>query len=216
VNSAPVARREAWDLPTRVFHWTLATLVVFSFTTGQIGGAWMAWHLRSGYAILALLLFRLAWGVAGSPNARFTSFLRGPRAVAAHWREMLSGARAYPAGHNPMGAWMVVVLLATLLLQAGTGLFSDDESSHQGPLAVKVSNAVVERMSLIHGWNGWVIAGAVALHVAAVLFYQWGLKVDLIRAMVAGRNDARLARRATILFAIACGAVYALVVVYPR
>lgn len=134
MKAAPVARREAWDLPTRVFHWTLVTLA----------------------------------------------------------------------------------LLAILLLQAVTGLFSDDESSHQGPLAAKVSNAVVDRMSVIHGWNGWVIAGAVALHVAAVLFYQWGLKVDLIRPMVAGQSDARLTWRAAILFAIACAAVYALVVVYSR
>jgi cytochrome b len=172
--------------------------------------------MRSGYAILALLVFRLAWGVAGSREARFASFVRGPRAVWAHAREVLAGSRGYPAGHNPLGGWMIVAMLAILLLQAGTGLFANDESSHEGPLAAKVSNAVVDRMSAIHGVNQWVVAGAVALHVIAIAFYQWRLKVDLIRPMVAGAVDARASAIALAVLAVAAAAVYALVVVYPR
>jgi len=69
------ARTRIWDLPTRLFHWLLAALVVFSFTTGKLGGDWLTWHFRSGYAIASLLLFRLLWGFAGSRYARFASFL---------------------------------------------------------------------------------------------------------------------------------------------
>ena len=94
-------RIRAWDLPTRIFHWGLAALVVFSFTTGTIGGDWMPWHLKSGYAILALLLFRIAWGVFGSETARFSDFVRGPRAVAAYVRATLAGRHPAGVGHNP-------------------------------------------------------------------------------------------------------------------
>jgi cytochrome b len=211
-----MAGPRAWDLPTRLFHWWLAILVGFSFVTGTLGGPWMAWHMKSGYAILALLLFRIAWGLAGSSESRFASFVRGPRAVWAHGRELLAGSRANPAGHNPLGGWMIVAMLAILLLQAGTGLFANDESSHEGPLAAKVSNALVDRMSAIHSVNQWIVVGGVALHVLAVAFYQWRLKVDLLRPMVTGPFHARSSALALALLAGAAAAVYALVVVYPR
>ena len=217
----------AWDLPVRLFHWALTALVVFSYVAGKIGGGWMEWHLKSGYAILALLLFRLAWGVAGSATARFSDFVRGPRAAIGHARDLCAGRRPFIVGHNPLGGWMVLLLLAILLVQAVTGLFADDEIATQGPLAVKVSSALVARMSAIHAYNSWVIVGVVAVHVAAVLFYQWYLKIDLMRPMISGWKalhpgmravDPKRAStaRAVVLLAIAASLVYVLVVVYPH
>jgi cytochrome b len=214
-----------WDAPLRLFHWALAALVAFSFVTGKVGGEWMAWHLRSGYAILALLLFRIAWGFAGGEAARFASFVRGPATVWAHVRSTLARRYHRAPGHNPLGGWSVLAMLAALLLQAGSGLFADDEISTQGPLTGKVSNAFVARMSALHSYNEWLVAGLVALHVAAVAWYQWGARVDLIGPMVHGSVavDAPLAAPrqrpawlAALLAALAAGAVYALVVVYPR
>lgn len=72
----------AWDLPVRLFHWALVLLVLGSVVTGLSGGNLMVWHLRFGYAILALVLFRVLWGLAGSSTARFSDFLYGPRRVA--------------------------------------------------------------------------------------------------------------------------------------
>ena len=127
-------------------------------------------------------------------------------------------------GHNPLGGWMVMLMLAALWLQAATGLFADDEIATQGPLAAKVSNALVARMTTIHKYNEWVIVGAVALHVVAVATYQWGLKVDLIGPMVHGwkrvpadlrRRAARASRLAVVMLAIAAASSTALVVVYP-
>jgi cytochrome b len=225
--SPPVARIRVWDLPTRIFHWALATLVIFSFTTGKVGGAWMEWHLKSGYAIAALLVFRLAWGFAGSRTARFAHFLTGPRAALAYARETAGGRRPYTDGHNPMGGWMVVFMLLALVVQASTGLFADDEIATQGPLAAKVSEALVARMTTIHKYNEWVIVGAVALHVIAVATYQLHLKVDLIRPMLSGWRQAPAdssavepPRASTILAAVIAGVaaalIYCLVVVYPR
>lgn len=221
----PGARRvPAWDAPVRLFHWALAVLVVFSYATGKVGGEWLPWHMRSGYAILALLLFRIGWGLVGSPSARFATFLRTPVEAARYLRDTALGrARRFP-GHNPAGAWMVVFLLAVLLGQAISGLFVDDEIATRGPLAVKASGAVVARMTWIHSWNEWLIVAGVALHVAAIAFYQAYLRVDLVGPMLHGRvaPDAPVppppASNAlgAVLFAIACAVVYWLVMVYPR
>ena len=220
-------RIRVWDLPTRAFHAALAVLVVFSFVTGKVGGEWMQWHVRSGCTILTLLIFRLAWGIVGSHTSRFTGFVTGPRAALRYGRETLAKRHPFTPGHNPLGGWMVVFMIAILLVQASTGLFADDEIATQGPLAAKVSDALVSRLTTIHKYNVWLIVAAVGLHVLAVSTYQWGLKVDLLGPMVhgwksvpAGQRHAEPQRASTILalvlLGVAAAAVYALVVVYPR
>jgi len=116
-------RIAVWDAPVRLFHWALAVLVVFSYASGQLGGALMPWHVRSGYAILALLLFRILWGFFGSDTARFSSFVRGPRIAIAYARETLAGRHRPVVGHNPLGGWMVVAMIVLVATQAGSGLF---------------------------------------------------------------------------------------------
>jgi cytochrome b len=212
-----------WDLPVRLFHWALAVLVVFSYVTAKLGHSWMSWHVKSGYAILTLLLFRLAWGFAGSSTARFARFVRGPNAALDYGRGLFRGNPARITGHNPLGGWMVLALLAILLLQASTGLFADDEIATQGPLAVLVSDATVAGMSRIHSWNQWAVVAAVAIHVVAIAIYQWGLHRDLVGPMIHGRAESAGSAPAAgpgwlaaVFFALACGAVYYLVVVLPR
>ena len=225
--SSASRRIRVWDLPTRLFHWLLAALVVFSFTTGKVGGSWMDWHLKSGYAILALILFRIAWGVFGSETARFSHFLRGPRAFIAYAGDLARKRHVPSVGHNPMGGWMIAFMIAILAAQAAFGLFADDEISTQGPLAAKVSNAFVGRMTALHYYNGWVVLAAIGVHVATIGLYQWVLRDDLVTPMFTGWRDmpaggpARAPRlrsslAAGALFAASCVAVYWLVVVYPR
>jgi cytochrome b len=221
------ARIRVWDLPTRLFHVALATLVVFSFVTGKLGAGWMTWHMKSGYAILALLVFRLAWGIAGGSTARFTQFIAGPGQVLRYSRELVARRPPFTAGHNPLGGWMVVFMLAILLLQAGTGLFADDEIATQGPLAATVSDALVARLTTFHKYNEWLIVAAVAVHVAAVATYQWIFRFDLIGPMAHGFKrvpdglDATELAHPSLglaagLFAASAALVYWLVVVYPR
>jgi cytochrome b len=219
-------RLRVWDAPTRIFHWLLVVLAVFSFTTGKVGGDWMAWHLRSGYAILTLLLFRIAWGFAGSTTARFSHFVRGPGAGAAYARKLLAERRSFAFGHNPLGGWMVVAMLLAFLVQAVSGLFSDDEIATQGPLAVKVSNATVSRMSALHSYNEWTLVALVTLHILAIATYTFALRSPLVGSMVHGWKAAQpgvtpeyrasASWRAALILAVAAGAVYALVAVYPR
>lgn len=225
--TSPPARIRVWDLPTRIFHWSLAALLVFSFATGKAGGAWMDWHLKSGYCILALLVFRLAWGFLGGRTARFAHFVRGPRAALEFARATLAGRHPVTLGHNPLGGWMVLLMLLVLAGQAVSGLFADDEISTQGPLAAKVSNAFVSRMTALHYYFGWAIVALAAVHVAAVAVYQWAWKVDLVGPMTHGWKTLPPELRAHdaagpsltlagILLAVAAFLVYALVVIYPR
>lgn len=213
-----------WDLPVRLFHWLLAALVVFSFVTGQLAGSWLAWHFRSGYAILALVIFRLAWGLVGSETARFSHFLRGPATVLRYIQWMRAGRNPVVLGHNPLGGWMVVAMLLVIGMQAVSGLFVDDEIATQGPLAVKVSSAVVAKMGALHHYNQWCLVALVLVHVAAIGVYQRWVRVDLLGPMWHGTRELPIdftpprqasTVRAAILLAISAAFVYWLVIVYP-
>jgi len=170
----------------RLFHWSLALLVAFQFYSGNVGGNLMRWHMLAGYAILALVLFRIAWGLVGSTTARFAHFLAGPRAALAFARRLLSRSPAPHAGHNPIGGWMVIALLGALALQASSGLFANDDIATEGPLAVLVSKATSDRMTAVHHANFVVLAVLTALHVCAVLYHWLVKKEDLIGAMFTG------------------------------
>ncbi len=139
-SSAPASVRvRVWDLPTRLFHWLLAACVIGAVISAKIGGNAMVWHMRLGYAVLALLLFRLVWGLVGGRWSRFASFIYGP---AAYWRYLSGRARAedqFEVGHNPLGALSVFAMLAWLALQVGSGLIADDEIAITGPLVRFVS-----------------------------------------------------------------------------
>jgi len=185
-TNGPLAN--VWDLPTRLFHWLLATWVAISFVTGSLGGNTMTWHLRSGFAILALLLFRLVWGFAGSRTSRFSDFVKGPSAVLRYAATLLCPDSPRFLGHNPMGGWSVMAMLLALLLQAVSGLFADDQIMTAGPLAGWVSGAVSEALTRLHRLNRWMLVGLVGLHLGAILFYLFIKGENLIKPMVTGRK----------------------------
>ncbi len=217
----PSARTRIWDLPTRLFHWLLAALVIFSFTTGKLGGDWLTWHFRSGYVIASLLLFRLLWGFAGSRYARFSSFLPSPSRV---WRMLRStGSEVLPAsaGHSAIGTLSVYALLIALAVQISTGVFTNDGSFTEGPWVKFVSSAISDRMSTVHYYNHWLVVGLTALHVAAIGFYLLARRDDLITPMITGdklglaahaaEDGAAIQLRAAVLAMVAAGVVFFLV-----
>ncbi len=182
----PVTRVQVWDLPTRLFHWTVVVLVAGSFATAWQGGNWMIWHMRCGYALLALLLFRLAWGFLGGRHARFSAFVRGFRETTSYARDLLTGNAPRHLGHNPLGGWSVVAMLTLLAVQATTGLFANDDIFIEGPLFGWVGKAASDRLTRLHRLNADGIAGLVALHVGAVLFHLFAKKENLIGPMLTG------------------------------
>jgi len=189
LNSAKI---RVWDLPVRLFHWVLVILMTVSYVTGRAGGDWMKFHFWSGYAILTLILFRIAWGFVGSTTARFSNFVKGPAAIVTHLRELLGRTGPYDAGHNPMGGAMVVVLLFAVLAQAGTGLFSADTDTGlvTGPLATRIADAMVDKLTAFHHYWVNVLLVLVAAHVAAVLVYLVWKRHNLVRAMITGAKPA--------------------------
>ena len=211
-TDAATRRIRVWDLPTRLFHWSLAALVTVSIVTAKLGGLWLDWHMRSGYAILALLVFRLLWGVAGSRHARLAHFVRGPRIVLAY----LQGRHPHDgAGHNPLGALSVVAMVVVLLLQGAVGLFTNDGSFTEGPLAKLVSSATSETLSTVHRWGEPAIFALIGLHLAAVLFCLVVKRDNLIGPMITGdrrgidahpaRDDPALWLRAAVMLALSAG-----------
>ncbi|MBX3585832.1 MAG: cytochrome b/b6 domain-containing protein [Ramlibacter sp.] len=177
-----------WDLPTRFFHWSLAACVVGLVITGHVGGAIIDWHARLGYAVLALLLFRLVWGLVGGRWSRFSSFIYGPRSVVNYLK-----GKPHPdhlIGHNPLGAGSVFAMLALLAVQIGTGLVSDDEISFTGPLNRFVTSANGLTATWYHKEVGqWLVVVLAGVHIAAVLFYLWKKKDNLIRPMLTGDKE---------------------------
>jgi cytochrome b len=173
-----------WDLPLRVFHWSLVASVSVAVVTGELGGAWMAWHGRAGLIIVGLLVFRIVWGVLGSATSRFTHFAPSPARVLAYLRGRWRGI-----GHNPLGALSVFALLALLALQAATGLFGNDDIAFAGPLNHLVGDTLGARVT---GWHRLLADGlfvVLALHLLAVAFHVLVKRHRLIRPMITGVQD---------------------------
>lgn len=176
-----------WDLPTRLFHWSLVGTVAVAVLSAKLGV--LAVHMLAGETILALVLFRLVWGMVGSQTARFSDFVKGPAAVLGYVKGARAGREAAVSlGHNPLGALMVVGLLLALMVQAGSGLFTSDDILVDGPLVPLASGAAVSALSSLHRLLANGIYALVALHVAAVGFYLLVRKDNLIRPMITGRK----------------------------
>lgn len=175
-----------WDVPTRLFHWTLVVLIAFSWWSAE--EEHLDWHIWSGLAVMSLLIFRLLWGFFGSSTARFVNFIRGPAATLAYLRDM-KGWR--PVGHSPLGALSVLAMLVALAVQVGLGLFAvDKDGLYEGPLAYLVSLDAAEELADLH--EDWfdVILILIVLHVAAIVLYRLVLGKRLVVPMVTGRGSA--------------------------
>lgn len=175
-----------WDPWVRLTHWGLVVCVIGAWLTRELEGDWFAWHTRFGYAVLVLVVTRILWGFVGARHARFTDFVRGPRAVL----EYLRGRGQATLGHNPLGALMILAFLAMLLGQAITGLFANDQVFETGPLFGYVTIETSDRLTTLHKQIfDWILAGIV-IHVAAAFFYLWARRENLILPMLTGRKRA--------------------------
>ena len=209
-----------WDLPTRLFHWALVLCVIGSVVTAKLGGNATVWHLRLGYAALALLAFRLSWGVIGGRWSRFSSFVYSPAALWRYLRGRPAAGDHFEVGHSPLGALSVLAMLVWLLVQVGSGLIADDEIATTGPLVRFVSNELSLAWTGYHkGLGQWGLYALVSLHVAAILFYRVGKKRDLITPMLRGdkqvaadvpaTRDSRATRLLALALLAACAAAVA-------
>lgn len=204
-----------WDLPTRFFHWALVACVIGLAITGTVGGNAMVWHFRFGYTVLALLLFRIVWGLVGGRWSRFGAFIYAPQSVINYLKGQ--GKPEHGVGHSPIGAGSVFAMLGFLVAQVGTGLLSDDEIAFAGPLTRFVSNTTVSLTTNYHKNIGkWVLLALVLLHIAAIVYYL-SRKHNLVGAMLHGdkelvvqapsARDDTVSRVAAVLILAVCGGV---------
>lgn len=211
-----MGRLRVWDLPTRLFHWLLVVAVVGLILTGNLGGAWMTSHFRLGYAVLALLLFRLAWGFVGGYWSRFAQFIYSPLTLLRYLRGQ--SRPEHELGHSPTAALSVLALLLVLSLQVVSGLLSDDEIAFTGPLSRFAPSEWVSLATAYHAeWGKLVLVGLVVLHLLAIGYYKWVKKTALVAAMITGDKTTDLLQPASrdelpqralaLLLAIGCVAI---------
>jgi cytochrome b len=154
-----------WDRATRLFHWLLVVAVAAAY-----GSAWThqpALHRTSGFAVLALLLFRLAWGFVGSDTARFARFLKPPGMALRQLAELPVRAPDRVVGHSAACGWMTLIILIALATGVGTGL---------------------AHTAAAHARTAWILLGVIALHLVAVLAYAVLKRQNLMRPMITGRK----------------------------
>jgi cytochrome b len=179
-------RVPVWDAPTRLFHWLVVVLIAACYVTFRLN--WMDWHIWAGEAVLALLLFRLLWGLFGSDTARFSRFLASPAAACRHLAHLHRREPDTGVGHNPAGGWMVIVMIAILLGQTLTGLYENNDIADEGPFTELVPARVADLISDLHKilWN--VLLAAIALHLVAIVTYAVVKRQNLLHPMVTGRK----------------------------
>jgi cytochrome b len=176
-----------WDRPTRIVHWLLVVAVAGCWWTAEHDQ--MQVHRQLGYLALGLLLFRLYWGFVGGSTARFSAFLKGPRAIFDYLRTLPKRTPSALIGHSPLGALSVAALIAALIVEVIAGLFSVDvDGIESGPFSFMVSFDQGRAAAQIHHLAFNALLGLIGLHLAAIAFYLIYKRDNLIGAMITGRR----------------------------
>jgi cytochrome b len=215
-QARPAYRRVlVWDAPVRLFHWLVVVLVAAAYVTLKLN--WIDWHVRVGEMLLALVIFRLLWGIFGSETARFRSFVASPAAALRHLRHLFRREPDVQVGHNAAGGWMVLLLLALLLVETLSGLYVNNEIADDGPLSELVPAWLANAISTLHGLVWDVLLAAVALHVLAIALYAVAKGHNLLRPMLTGykllpSSIGSPQQRSTLLALLPLGAGAAVVV----
>jgi len=179
-----VRQIRVWDLPVRLFHWTLVFGVLSAWITADFLEVFDV-HEMVGLLVIGLVVFRVMWGLWGSSTARFSQFVRGKEAA----MDYLSG-RWQGVGHNPIGGWSVLLMLGLLLLMGLTGLFANNDGDYTGPLAFWVNTDVSGFLTSIHKLAFNLLLLVIGVHVLAIVIYKRVLGKDLIKPMIVGDADA--------------------------
>ncbi|MCA6112799.1 cytochrome b/b6 domain-containing protein [Bradyrhizobium cenepequi] len=178
---------KVWDLPVRIMHWILAIAIGVCWWTGA--NHQLEYHFYSGYVILWTVLMRLYWGLVGSSTARFSNFVRGPKAIV-NYASALHRRDTPPShGHNALGAIAIIIMLGLVLTVVILGLFSVDvDGFYSGALSSYVTFEQGRHLAHLH--QKWldVLLWVIALHIAAVFFYFIYKQQNLVGPMLSGKR----------------------------
>ncbi len=176
-----------WDIWVRAFHWSLAISVTFMLISGATGWLFFDWHRTIGEVVMMLVLFRLLWGIVGSDNARLLVLLNHPRKVLKHLNDLFKRRLHVERGHNAAGSWAVILIMAMIAVQAGTGFFiADEDELLEGALYGNLSGSVTDLLYRIHRTNADLLQIVAIVHVVMVLVYMVYGRQNLIMPMVTG------------------------------
>lgn len=182
-----------WDEPTRIFHWVLVILVATAWATSEADSDFVfQLHLAAGYGVVGLLIFRLIWGFVGSRHALFADFMKPWRVVRDYSKQLVAFRPPHSVGHNPLGGWMVILLLVTLSAVVTTGLLAGEmENGHElaGPLAHYLSPSTMHAMKEIHEVLFNLLLVLVGIHIAGVVTDMILTRDNLIGAMLTGYKN---------------------------
>ncbi len=180
-----------WDLPLRLFHWLLVLAILGSWYTSEQEGEMVDQHMQLGYFILGLITFRLVWGFAGTKHAQFKHFMPSPRSVYSYAKQFNDPSAPKYAGHNPLGSVMVVLMILSILTQAISGLFINDDIFSSGPYYDFFGSEFSKLMKTIHYYGFDVMLILIGLHLSAIYFYWWRKKMNLVAPMITGKKHAK-------------------------
>lgn len=166
-----------WDVPVRVFHWLMVASFAGAYLTAE-SERWRLLHVTLGYTMAGLVGFRIFWGLVGTRYARFSSFLRGPQAIARYLKSLVSGKPEHHTGHNPAGALAILaMLLLTLAVTAsGWAVYND------------VAGKWLEET---HEVAANVMLTVIGVHIVAVLVSSWLHHENMVGSMISGRKPGR-------------------------
>ncbi|MCK4939482.1 MAG: cytochrome b/b6 domain-containing protein [Rhodospirillaceae bacterium] len=180
-KSGPARPVRVWDLPTRVFHWALVVMIAIAWISAEADGSAFVIHVYSGTMLVGFIMFRLVWGIIGSRHALFADFVFSWTTVKDYSLRLLSFRPPHSVGHNPLGGWMVVGLLAVIMLAILTGMMSS-EDGYRGPL----SHLAFGGMDDIHEGLANFLGLLIFIHVVGVFAHGVLTRENLPRAMITG------------------------------
>lgn len=176
-----------WDVPVRAMHWLLVIGIGVCWWTGLHNE--LEYHLYSGYAILWIVLMRLYWGLVGSSTARFADFLRSPKAILNYASTLHHRDTPHTHGHNALGAVSIVLMLVLILAVIVLGLFSVDvDGLYSGSLSSYVTFKQGRHLAHLHYYWFTILLWVIVLHLAAVTFYFFYKRQNLIGPMISGKR----------------------------
>ncbi len=179
-----------WDAWTRLFHWALAAAVLFMLYSGSTGFQFFDWHRFVGECVLALILFRLLWGLLGSSNVRLNRLVQHPGHAFSHLSSLFKRQVDDTRGHNAAGSWAVVIMLLSLTTQAVTGMFiADEDELVEGAFYGALGSDLTDWLYRIHHLNAELILVVVCIHIAMILLYWLYAGKNLIWPMITGRMN---------------------------
>lgn len=164
-----------WDPVVRVFHWSLAGAFLANYFFTEEGEDWHRWF---GYYAVAWLAIRLVWGFVGTPAARWADFWPTPARVVAHLRALVSGEPYHRLGHSPLGALVMILMMALMLGLGVTGFLMEEVDYFWG----------ADLPQEIHAFFANALMGLVGLHIAAALYESHRLRENLPLSMITGKR----------------------------